>query len=521
MEFGVWSLVPPLIAIGLAIVTRQVIPSLFAGVLAGAIIFHGGNIFSGFAELVEIVVGVVTDDWNARVILFTALLGAIVGIVRRSGGFEAFGRWAEGAVGSPRGAQLATWGSGLVLFFDDYFDCLTAGSVMRPVTDRHLVSREKLAYLVDTTAASIATLVPLSTWVAFMVGLIGDEFEAAGIDEPAFGTFLSSIPFNLYAILAVLFALVIVLTRTDFGPMRRAERRAREGEVAGREAAEVTGQDILQLEPSRRGRIVDLIVPIAVLLAVTVFGLLQTGGYFEDGVGLGDAFGDADAATALVWATTLATLAGFAWFWARRLFSLDEGLTAVVQGVKAMLPALVILILAWSIGEVADLLALGAFVAEAIGDVVAGWMVPVIVFLASAVIAFSTGTSWGTFAIMMPVGVPLALAADASVLPVIGAVLGGGVFGDHCSPISDTTILSSTGAQCNHIDHVTTQLPYAVVVAVVAALGLVVAGLTESPVLSLGAALALFAIVAIVVPRVGDRRDEDLRAPDEERQQAA
>jgi tetracycline resistance efflux pump len=503
MEFGLWSVVPPLLAIALAILTKQVIPSLFAGVLVGTIIFHRGDIFSGFGQFAEVVVGVVTDDWNARVILFTALLGAIVGLIRKSGGFEAFGRWAETAVKTPRGAQATAWSSGMVLFFDDYFDCLTSGSVMRPVTDQHNVSREKLAYLVDTTAAAVATLIPLSTWVAFMVGLIGDEFEGAGVPDPAFGTFLSSIPFNLYAIGAVLLALYLVVSRIDYGPMRRAERRARAtGEVSRAGVTEITGQDILVLEPSAQGRILDLALPIAVLVGMTVFGLLQTGGYFTEDLALIDAIGDADAATALMWATLVAVLTALAWYTARRLVSLGEGMSAIVQGIKAMLPALMILTLAWSIGEVADMLEMGEFVAGAAGEVVAGWLVPAVLFLVAAFIAFSTGTSWGTFAIMVPVAVPLALATDASMLAVIGAVFGGGVFGDHCSPISDTTILSSTGASCNHIDHVNTQLPYALTAAGVATVGFLVAGITHSALITLPVTLALLAGVAFAISRL-------------------
>jgi Na+/H+ antiporter NhaC len=506
------ALVPPLLAIVLAIVTRQVILSLFIGVLAGTILFHDGNIALGFTEFVEVVVGVVTDDWNMRVILFTCLLGAITGLIRVSGGFEAFGRWAERVVRTPRGAQVTTWGSGMVLFFDDYFDCLTTGSVMRPITDGQRVSREKLAYLVDTTAANVATLIPLSTWVAFMVGLIGTEFERAGVDEPAFGTFLQSIPFNMYAIGGVLLALYIATRNVDFGPMRRAERRARQrGEVSRAGVTEITGQDILTLEPSERGRLSGLVVPIAVLVGMAVYGLLETGGYFDNDVTLVDAIGDADAATALMWATLTSVLVATVWNLAFRTVTISASMTAIVQGIKAMLPALMILTFAWSLGEVAEMLELGDFVATAAGDVVVGWAVPVMLFLAAALVSFSMGTSWGTFAIMVPIAVPLALATDASMLAVIGAVFGGGVFGDHCSPISDTTILSSTGSSCNHIDHVNTQLPYAVLVAVAAAVGLVLAGVLDSPWLGLLVTLALLAAVMTILSRVLEPIDEEVR----------
>ncbi len=474
-------MLPPLIAIALCIITRQVILSLFLGVAAGLFIHSDWNVFGAFRELTEVLVAQLVDDWHARVILFTCLLGGTTGLIQISGGFQAFGRWAGKVVRSARGARLTAWFAGLILFFDDYFDCLTSGSVVRPITDEFKVSREKLAYLVDVTAAPICTVIPLSTWAAYMMGLVATEFDKAGVSGSPFGTFLASIPFNFYAIGSILLALYIAVTARNFGPMARAEHRARTtGAVLGGDPAEVTGQDILVLQASPRGSISDLVVPIVTLVGIMLLGLLYTGGLFE-GATLVEAIGDADAATALIWATITANIVAFLWYVLRRVATAAECLKGMVQGFKAMVPALAILILAWSIGEVTDRLGLGEFVANTVGQVLVPWLVPMLVFVVSALISFSTGTSWGTFAIMMPVAMPLAFATGAAIPAVVGGVFGGGVFGDHCSPISDTTILSSTGASCNHIDHVYTQLPYALLAAGIAAVGFIVGGLMQSP----------------------------------------
>ncbi|MDQ7793807.1 MAG: Na+/H+ antiporter NhaC family protein [bacterium] len=495
MESGILSLLPPLIAITLCIVTRQVILSLFLGVASGLLIYTGGSPIVAFRELTEVLVAQTVDDWNARVILFTVLLGGITGIVQVSGGFQAFGAWAGRVVRSARGARLTAWFAGLILFFDDYFDCLTSGSVVRPITDEFRVSREKLAYLVDVTAAPICTVIPLSTWAAYMMGLVASEFSKAGVDASPFATFLASIPFNFYALAAVLLALFIAVTGRDFGPMARAEHRARTtGAVLGGDPAEVTGQDILMLKPSAQGKVSDLFVPIVTLVVAMLIGLLYTGGLFE-GATVMEAIGDADAATAMIWATILAAIVAFIWYVPRRVVTLADFMRGFVQGFKAMIPALAILVLAWSIGDVTDRLGLGEYVANTVGQVIVPWLVPMLVFVVSSLIAFSTGTSWGTFAIMMPVAMPLAFATGAAVPAAVGAVFAGGVFGDHCSPISDTTILSSTGSSCNHIDHVYTQLPYALLAAGIAAVGFIVGGLLKSPWLALVLTLAALALV--------------------------
>ncbi len=490
-HFGLWSIVPPLLAIGLAILTKRVLLSLFAGIVVGLLIFTG-NVGETLLELVEILVAQITDDWQARVLLFTVLLGGLLGIMHSSGGAQAFGRAAANAVNTRKKAQLATWGLGVLIFFDDYFNALTVGSVMRNVTDRYKISREKLAYIIDSTAAPICIIVPISTWIAYAMSLYISEFDRLGVEVNAFGLFLETIPFNFYALSAVIMVVYLSVSDIEFGPMARAETRAIEkGQVFDPATEdEIPGQDISGMEQSEKGTMWDLLVPIVVLIGSVIIGLMYTGGFF-DGVGFADAIGDADSATALVIGTLVANIVAMLMYLPRKVLSIKDCMENFIQGLKAMIPALSILILAWSIGEVAGLLGTGAFVAEIVSDTLPGAVIPFAIFLVSAFMAFSTGTSWGTFAIMMPIGVPVAVAAGLNPAMCIAAVLGGAVFGDHSSPISDTTVLSSTGANCNHIDHVNTQLPYALLAAAVSAAGYIFAALMNQPFIPLLIVLVL------------------------------
>lgn len=490
-HFGILSLLPPIIAIALAILTKQVIMSLFVGVIIGLGIYTG-SIGGTFVEFTEVLVANLLDDWQARVLIFTTLLGALVGLVYRSGGSLAFGESAIKAVKNRKSAQVAAWLMGILIFFDDYFNTLTVGSVMRPVTDKFKVSREKLAYIIDSTAAPVCIIIPISTWVAYVISLIIAEFDRAGRAVSGFDIYLQSIPYNFYALLALIAVFVLAVTDLEFGPMAAAEKRAiKSGNVYDLETQnEIPGGDITNMEISKKGTISDLILPIGVLIATTIIGILYTGGFF-DGVGFIDAVGDADAATALIYGTVLANVVAIVWYSARKILTLSETMEAFMQGAKSMMTALAILLLAWSLGAVSDMLGTGTYVAEVVSSALPVSLVPAVIFIVSAFMAFATGTSWGTFAVMMPIGIPLIFAVNGNVPAAIAAVLAGGIFGDHCSPISDTTVLSSTGASCNHIDHVKTQLPYALLIAGISVVGFIISGFVANPIVPLVVVLAL------------------------------
>ena len=498
-HYGIWSIIPPLLAIGLAIWTKRVLLSLFAGIVVGLLIFTG-SVGGSLLELVEILVAQISDDWQARVLLFTVLLGGLLGIMHSSGGSVAFGRVAANWVNTRKKAQLAAWALGVLIFFDDYFNTLTVGSVMRNITDRYKVSREKLAYIIDSTAAPICIIIPISTWIAYAMSLYIAEFERLGMEVSPFELFLETIPYNFYAVAAVIMVVYLSVSDIEFGPMARAEKRAIEKGQVFDEATkdEIPGQDISGMETSEKGTLWDLIVPIVVLIGSVIIGLLYTGGFWE-GVGFADAIGDADSATALVIGTLVANIVGIGMYLSRKVMSVKDCMENFTQGLKAMIPALSILVLAWSIGEVSGLLGTGAFVAEIVSEALPVWIIPFSVFVVSAFMAFSTGTSWGTFAIMMPIGVPVAVAVGINPAMTIAAVLGGAVFGDHCSPISDTTVLSSTGANCNHMDHVNTQLPYALLAAVVSAVGYIVAAFMQQAIVPLIIVLVLLYVAFYIL----------------------
>jgi len=505
-HMGIVSIVPPVLAIVLAIWTKRVYFSLFIGIVVGILIYTvsiGGTLI----EVTETLVGNMSDDWNARVMLFTVLLGGLLGIMYSSGGSQAFGKWASTALTTRKSSLVGTWFLGLLIFFDDYFNTLTVGSVMRNITDRFQVSREKLAYIIDSTAAPICIVIPISTWIAYVMSLYIAEFDRLGVEIEPFGLFLQTIPFNFYALSAIIIVLVLAVTNLEFGPMARAEKRALEKGELFDEATkdEIPGQDITDLEISEKGTLWDLLIPIIILIGGTILGILYTGGYFEPGIGFVDAVGDADAATALVYGTLVANIVGIIMYTSRKILPLKDCMENFITGIKAMVPALAILILAWSIGDVAGMVGTGAFVAEIVSEALPNWIIPFAIFVTSAFMAFSTGTSWGTFAIMMPIGVPVALAVGLDPAMCIAAVLGGAIFGDHSSPISDTTVLSSTGAGCNHMDHVNTQLPYAVVAAAVSAVGYILAAVMGMALIPLIVVLALVVVVFYILHARGEK----------------
>lgn len=477
-NYGWLSLVPPLTAIALAVLTREVVVSLLAGVVAGMLIISGGSLSSTFTNTLETIIGNIADgEWNARIIMTVSLMGGLVGLLNHSGASTAFARYAQSRVTNKRGAQLLTVVAGIFIFFDDYFNSLTIGSVMRPVADKFKVSREKLAYLIDSTAAPVCVLFPLSTWAAYILSLIAAEYAELGVSVTPLKAFLHSLPSNFYAFSTLALIIVIAYTGKDFGPMREAEHRTAEA---------LATEEFSKLHTS--ASLVDIVLPVFALIVTTIAYMLALGGHFS-GATLGEAFANTDSSSAMMYGSFTTVAITVLWYTLTKRLSLNQAMEALVDGMKSMMISLIILILAWSIGGVTKTLGTGTFVASIVARNLPPAVIPLGAFIASCIIAFSTGTSWGTFAIMLPIAVPMASASGLPMPLLIGAVLAGGIFGDHCSPISDTTILSSTGAGCNHIEHVRTQLPYALVGAAGSCAGYVVTGLAGSVLLGLTIAI--------------------------------
>lgn len=494
-DFGWLSILPPLVAITLAIVTREVLVSLALGIFTGALILTGGNPAGAFTKSIELVIKAVGDpEWNVRVLLFVLLLGGIVGLLARSGSPLSFSLWAVKQVKNRSLALFTTWLLGVIIFMDDYFNCLTVGTVMRPITDRYRISRAKLSFIIDATAAPVCILVPLSTWVAYVVSLLVPEFEQYGITLNPFQAFLAMIPYNLYAWLILIMVLITSFTDLEYGPMARHEHLAlTKGVLYDESLGSPPGDDFASLEVAENSRPVDLMVPIVTLVVSTMAAMLVTGGYGEKS--FWDAIMNTNSATSLVYGATISIIVTVLFYHLRHVVPWRESMNAIVQGFKSMVVAITILSLAWSIGAICKELGTGAWVAKVVSQGLPAALVPAALFAASAFIAFATGTSWGTFAIMLPIAVPLATTIGLYLIPSMAAVLAGGTFGDHCSPISDTTIMSSTGGACHHVDHVNTQLPYALTAAGVALLGFLTVSFLPSGWLVLGVSTLIFIVV--------------------------
>lgn len=491
VSVGWLSLLPPLVAIVLALTTKEVITSLLIGILSGALIYSKGDIFT--AIMVTFDAMSTRMGSGAQILLFLALLGALVVVVTKSGGSRAYGEWAIRKIRTRRGAQLATSALGCLIFIDDYFNCLTVGTVMRPVTDKHRISRAKLAYLIDSTAAPICIIMPISSWAV----AVGGTIEQAGYGAAGSGvaTFIQTIPYNLYAFLTLAMVFALCAFDLDFGPMKRFERKAAQGDLGDYGAAEAAPTDT----GSVKGHVYDLLIPIGSLIAFSIGWMLYLGGFFDGGVSLLDAFGNTNASLALVMGGFCALIVAFLLYVPRKLMSFTAFTDSITDGVKSMVSSFIILTLAWTISEMCTLLSTGEFV----GGLVAASSLPIvllpaIIFIVAALLAFATGTSWGTFGILIPIIVIICEKTDPSLLIVaLSATLAGSVYGDHVSPISDTTILSSTGARCHHIDHVNSQLVYASIVGIVCFVSYIVAGITKSPWLALAAGVVLLAVILI------------------------
>ncbi len=493
-----WALVPPLLAIILALITKEVYTSLFAGILLGALFTTGFNLV-GTLDLI------VVDGLSASVadgagnFCFLVILGILVALVNKSGGSAAFGRWAEKNIKTKVGAQIATFILGVLIFIDDYFNCLTVGSVMRPVTDRHQISRAKLAFLIDATAAPICMIAPISSWAAAVSGVASDlDTGITGIE-----LFVRAIPYNFYSLLTLVFIIALVCMKFDYGPMAVAEMNARlNGDLGA-----AGGDDTTAGNP--KGKIIDLVLPILVLIVAVFFAMLYVGGYYGETAWIGpdnagnliSAFGDTDAFIALPWGGMIALVFAFIYFLCRRTLTFKEMAECIPQGFIAMVPPILILVLATSLKTMTSALGAAEFVHGVMEGAAASLysLLPAVIFIVAVILAFATGTSWGTFGILIPIVVAI-FPVDSKLLFIgISACLAGAVCGDHCSPISDTTIMSSAGAQMQHVQHVATQLPYAMTVAGVSFVTYIFAGFVQNAVISLLVGVVLTVVTLLVI----------------------
>ena len=504
------SLLPPVVAIVLALNTKEVYTSLLVGIATGALLYANGNLELALTTLFFNedggMIAKLSDSSNVGILVFLVMLGILVALMNKAGGSAAFGRWASKHIHSRAGAQFATLLLGVMIFVDDYFNCLTVGSVMRPVTDRQKVSRAKLAYLIDATAAPICIIAPVSSWAAAVTSSVP---EGSGIN--GFTMFLRTIPYNYYAILTMVMSLFLIFSGFDYGPMVKHERNAREKGDLFTEGERVVNADNAP-KGSTRGKVYDLLIPVIVLIVCCVIGMIYVGGFFE-GVGFIDAFSATDASVGLPWGSLIALLFAIVYYMCRRLVSFKEAMNCLTQGFIAMVPAMLILTFAVTLKTMTGLLGADVYVAGLMQGASAGLtnMLPAIIFLVACFLAFASGTSWGTFGILIPIVTGVftdpttgAIVPGAEHLIIIGvaACLAGAVMGDHCSPISDTTIMASAGAQCNHINHVSTQVPYVLTVAAISFVTYIIAGFVQNVVICLVIGILLTLATLVVLKRV-------------------
>lgn len=487
MNATIWSILPPVIAIVLALITKEVYMSLLIGILSGALLYTQFNVITTIETTFQIMGDKIGG--NADILIFLVLLGILVALITKSGASKAYGEWASRSIKTKKGSLLATAALGVVIFVDDYFNCLTVGTVMRPVTDRYKVTRAKLAYIIDSTAAPVCIIAPISSWAA----AVGSSLpEGSSLD--GFSLFLNTIPFNFYALFTLAYVLFIILTGIDYSKMKVVEES---GDMGIEESSQEQDMNI-----STKGKVVDLLLPIIVLIVSCVAMMLYTGGIME-GADIVTAFADCSSARSLVMGSFIALVVTFLFYIPRKVITFNEFCDCFVAGFKAMTPAVMILCLAWTLSGICsgDYLDIGGFVSGVIGgNAMVAMLLPLLFFLVALGLAFATGTSWGTFGILIPIA--LAIFGDASgMIPVcVAAILSGAVCGDHISPISDTTILSSAGAQCKHIEHVSTQIPYALTVCIPCAVGFLTAGITSNGFIGLAVgAVVLFVIFGILM----------------------
>ena len=483
----VWSLLPPVIAIALALFTKEVYSSLFAGILAGGILYSGFR-FEGTLTHVfnDGIVASLSDSYNAGILIFLVILGIIVQLMNRAGGSAAFGRWATSRIKTRSGAQLATIALGSLIFIDDYFNCLTVGSVMRPVSDSSKISRAKLAYLIDATAAPVCIIAPVSSWAAAVSSYVSD---GSGLY-----LFIQAIPFNFYALLTIVMMIFLAVSDLEYGPMARHERNAVEkGDIFSGVEDLI---DHSHEQPNPHGRVIDLVFPIFVLIFCCVIGMIYSGGFF-DGVNFVEAFSNSDASVGLMLGSAVTLIVTGIFYMCRDVLNFKQITASIPEGFRAMVPAILILVFAWSLKAMTDSLGAREFVEMAVTNHASGFrsFLPAIIFMTACFLSFATGTSWGTFGILIPITLSVFPLSDPLGIVCVSACMAGAVCGDHCSPISDTTIMASAGAQCDHVTHVTTQLPYAMTAAAVSFVAYIIAGFVPNAVIVLPIAIVLMIAV--------------------------
>ena len=485
------SLLPPVIAIALALITKEVYSSLFIGIVVGGLLYSNFSFEGTVLHVFESgIVSVLSDSYNVGILVFLVILGAMVCLMNKAGGSAAFGRWAQGHIKSRVGAQLATIVLGCLIFIDDYFNCLTVGSVMRPVTDKYKVSRAKLAYIIDATAAPICIIAPISSWAAAVAGFAED---GQGLN-----LFIRAIPFNFYAILTVVMMVGMVLMKTEFGLMGKFEENAVEnGDLfSGSNPYAMMDDEVVE----DKGRVMDLVVPIVVLVIFCVIGMIYSGGFFS-GTSFVDAFSSSDASVGLMLGSAFALVVAFIYYLIRKSMTFRDMMNCIPEGFKAMVPAIMILTFAWSLKAMTDSLGAKYFVRDFVRSSADGMQMflPAIVFVVGCLLAFATGTSWGTFGILIPIVQNVFPMDNPLAIVCISACMAGAVCGDHCSPISDTTIMASAGAQCDHVNHVSTQLPYAITAAVVSCVSYIVAGFVPNAFIALPISIVLMIGTLLVI----------------------
>lgn len=496
-----WALVPPVVAIGLALITKEVYSSLFIGIAVGGILYSGGSFERTVVHIFQDgIIGVLTDESNVGILVFLVILGAMVSLMNKAGGSAAFGRFAAKGIKTRVGAQLATILLGVTIFIDDYFNCLTVGSVMRPVTDKFKVSRAKLAYLIDATAAPVCIIAPISSWAAAVTGFVEGE--------DGFSIFIQAIPYNFYALLTIAMMVGMVLMKVEFGPMLKHERNAVKGDLFTTEGRPYADES----DPSEisRGTVMDLLIPIISLIICCVIGMLYTGGFFS-GVDFVTAFSESNASLGLTLGSFFGLLITLVLYQVRRVLDFHDCMACIPEGFKAMVPAILILTFAWTLKAMTDSLGADVYVADLVYNHARGLLnfLPAIIFLVGCLLAFATGTSWGTFGILIPIVVGVFQNTNPELMIIsISACMAGAVCGDHCSPISDTTIMASAGAQCEHVNHVMTQLPYAVTCAAVSFVTYIVAGFVKTAWIALPVGIVLMLGAMFVLKMLGDTVEE-------------
>ncbi len=492
-----WALVPPIIAIGLALITKEVYSSLLIGIIVGALLSTSFNITQAIDNAVNL--GFIEAvSGTAGIFVFLVLLGIVVALINKCGGSYAFGQWAQKHVKSKTGALLATFALGCLIFIDDYFNCLTVGSVMRPVTDTKGISRAKLAYVIDATAAPICMIAPISSWAA----AVSDFASGTGLN--GYELFVKAIPYNFYSLLTIFFVIATTVMKIDFGPMKLHEKNAQNGDLF------TTGDKVVAEKDATdaKGKLIDLALPIVVLIIACVVGLLYVGGYFAGGVTLQDAFANTDATVGLPLGAFVATVLIVIYLIARRVIKFKEAMECVPKGFIAMVPAILILTFATTLKNMTGLLGADVYVHDLMQNAAEGLqaLLPAIIFLVACVLAFATGTSWGTFGILIPIVAAVFGPTDELLYIGMSACLAGAVCGDHCSPISDTTIMASAGGQCNHINHVNTQLPYAIFVAAISFVGFIIAGFVKNALIVLPLMSVIMLGILFVIKAVNKKK---------------